>query len=169
MKVKAGLKPKAVEILRRVAAHIVEEPKRFNMHHWGIGYSKEAADVKSLSVPACRTTGCVAGWVIFLKKPMLWKQLLRYAQAEDIESSGNYELDSISDPPTLAQEILGITELQARNLFYLEGISGSYGSDQSVGWPLKYFTAFSNAKSQKQEAKVAAARILHFVDTDGAE
>lgn len=55
-----------VKLLRKVAKHILAEPKRFDMSNFGYGMSPEEGG------PACGTVCCIAGWasVLSLKKPL---------------------------------------------------------------------------------------------------
>jgi hypothetical protein len=49
-----------VRLLRRVAKHIAEEPRRYNQD------AELEVDVIGRSAPACGTVGCIGGWVCAL-------------------------------------------------------------------------------------------------------
>lgn len=138
---------KTAKILRQVAAHILEEPKRLNMSDWGHTYAKAGG-----RIPPCRTVGCIAGWSIFLNQPEEWKAML--ATDSDLCDSAN---GLLANPAVTARKILGITESQERRLFYADA------------WPDKYWDAFTLAKSKKVEAQIASDRIKHFIATKGKE
>lgn len=49
------------KLLRRVAKHIAEEPKRLNM-----GMIAKTVDQENKNSPKCGTVGCIAGWACLL-------------------------------------------------------------------------------------------------------
>jgi hypothetical protein len=55
------LKPRAVKLLRRVQAHIREEPLRFHMDFWCSYYRPD-----DNPEPHCNTVGCIGGWIELL-------------------------------------------------------------------------------------------------------
>lgn len=73
------LKPEAIELLQKVKAHILEEPRRLNMDNWGITRTRyndtfgrdKVKDTYAESCPVyefppCNTVGCIAGWTAML-------------------------------------------------------------------------------------------------------
>jgi hypothetical protein len=52
-----------VKLLRKVAKHILAEPKRLDMTDWGY------LDSTSRLAPACGTVCCIAGWAAVLHNP----------------------------------------------------------------------------------------------------
>jgi hypothetical protein len=162
------LKQKAKILLEKVAVKILEEPARLVMDDWGIVFKPECVGSQVHSqndskVPACRTQGCIAGWTIFLGRPNFWKKLLKVASGEN-----GYEADlddEIQDDNAAdyAQNLLGISQDQADRLFYLP----NWG--HQPGWPNKFADAYNRAKTDKQRAKVTAARIRFFIQTDGTD
>ncbi len=87
-----------VELLRRVQAHILEEPRRLNMDHW-IRTGQTGPDS-----PACGTTACIAGWALELdgKDPSLL-----FADVD-------------------AAKTLGITPMQGERLFFVGSWPSSF-------------------------------------------
>lgn len=87
-----------VELLQKVKAHILEEPKRLFMP---VVLHCNMSDVPEVRKPPCGTMACIAGWACLLKGvPHL-----------DVHSS-------------VAQELLEISESQAQRLFF--GLSEEY-------------------------------------------
>jgi len=162
---KKKLSKKAIRILRKVQAHILEEPHRLTMQAWGMVHSEAGGttgyEIKDDKVPACRTTGCVAGWTIFLNNLKLWKDFLKNAK----DAGENINLKNETEPMDVAAEILGLSEEEALRLFVFS--SRSVGTNE--GWPEKFSGRYQRAKTAKTRAKVTAERIEHFIHTNGAE
>ena len=89
-----------IELLQRVRDHILEDPRRLNMHEWIINVSKKHANTWNHRYPPCGTIACIAGWTILLAYP---------------EKKQEY----ISNPEQVAANILQIDDRQARELFYI--------------------------------------------------
>lgn len=53
-----------VDLLKKVAKHIEEEPKRLDMDRWFVEYIN--LDKLPPFVPSCGTVGCLAGWAAHL-------------------------------------------------------------------------------------------------------
>ena len=159
------LKQKAKDLLEKVAITILEQPARLSMNNWGSIYSPDYVgnrDISSSEVPVCRTQGCIAGWTIFLGRPTLRTKLLKETTQE------NYSIFHLDcHVPDGAEEyaikLLGITQEQADRLFYLPGFG--FGE----GWPKEFSGGFHKAKTDKQKAKITAARIRFFIQTDGTD
>lgn len=144
-----------VRLLRRIEREIKKEPRRFNMNDWVDTNASESLAKKF--VPPCNTTACIAGWATLLshkyKKddapdlplPKTFRQKAEHLQ----EISEYYE--------GVGQQALALTENQALNLFFVDY------------WPEPYQTEHRFAKTPEGKAKVAIARIEHFIKTKGRE
>jgi hypothetical protein len=134
------------KLLRRVAKHIAEEPRRLVMAQWVV-LKKDYRSEKiydwgefSHKFPPCNTTGCIAGWTVLLK--------------EKVESSSF----AVSDSQRIAKRaeaLLGLDENQSYRLF--------------GGWPQEFQRPYEMARSAAKRAKIAVARIEHFIKTKGQE
>lgn len=148
---KKKLSAKAIRILRKVQAHILEEPKRYDQNDVLTHFTeKELASRKGLgqdnkNIPKCGTIGCIGGWVnVLTKKPI-----------DDCDS-----LD-------MAAETLGLDYEQRSRLF-----AAPEQDPEEVdpdGWPEDLQRAYYAAKTAAGRARVGARRIERFIKTDGAE
>ncbi len=131
---------KAKKLLELVAQAIEAEPLRVNMDQWLV----HGWDLKALKAddraPACGIVGCIAGWVCVLHDKRK-KVTDTYAnQAE------NHAIDT-----------LGL-KFGTDTLFYI-----SY-------WPAKFRRKIQQMGTGTPEyAAVVAARIRHFIATDGTD
>jgi len=127
--------------LRKIQAQIEAEPRQFRMWNW----FEDNDELHSKSaIPNCGTAACIAGWSVSMssrKKPAV----ARY-------NSVSYA--------SVAMDYLRLDEYAANLLFYEDR------------WPRKFmpkdgdrFDSFSPAK----RAKMAIARINHFIKTNGQE
>lgn len=89
----------------------------------------------------CGTTACIAGWAIILAKPDA--------------ANGDHDPLSLWEQEA-GREVLGISEVQASRLFY------------ECSWP-KQFKLSGLTMYQASDAKIACARIDHFIATNGEE
>jgi hypothetical protein len=128
-----------VERFLRLADVIEIEHKLFNMSRWCNGPNEE----EELSgEPFCGTSGCLAGFVVAEFAAPLWDT---YAEAfTKLTQNGELVPDNghISDA---AQELLGLTDPQADQLFHIEH------------WPYKYQQAYVYAPNSNKRAKVSAS------------
>lgn len=125
------------ELLLKVKQHILEEPKRLNMHNWIERYTVPEVE-QSKYLPSCGTVGCIAGWSFLL----------------GIDSTASEMTFNF----TKTLDLLDIDELQAENLFYVEHWPNEFYN--------KYNTPNIPWGERKQHrAQVTAERIQHFVDT----
>jgi hypothetical protein len=132
------------ELLLKVKAHILEEPRRIWMSVW-----KKDADQKLSSEyekgwlvpptiltenerPPCNTVGCIAGWATTLA-------------GKDFGSE--YQ----------AAKLLELDIDQKTKLFYVPN------------WPSDFQYAYRHAQDAKERADAVARRIDHFIATDGME
>lgn len=84
-----------IELLRKVQAHIKEEPKRLNMDMWLITRDSAHSAGYQLDFPPCGTVGCIKGWANFL--------------------SGRHRHDLI-----IGKDDLGLNYEQSKRLFFVE-------------------------------------------------
>jgi hypothetical protein len=130
-----------VELLQKIKAHILEEPKRVCMSSWRLrGSDIERAD---LMRPACDTVCCISGWAAELS-----------GSKDYIGRADLLGLDGTSERPTTSQED---TASQAQRLFY------------TSCWPPKWGSMLDRTLPQSQEyARVVADYIDYFIKTEGA-
>lgn len=138
------LKPKAIQLLLRVKAHILEEPRRLNMSEWkqtafpgmivkdgyehGLNASKHHQLLTAKTAPPCGTVGCIAGWVCLL-------------------SGADYPIFGGQ-----AAAYLGVEEHHLEPLFYPRK------------WPNKTrFRQYLNARSQRRRAQIVGRVIDEFI------
>ena len=144
-----------IELLQRIKAHVLEEPKRIYMGDWnyridaGEEYEIEGA---TLVGPACGTVACICGWAIQLSD----------AELNDADSArgqgptGKRLLDLSGSPWYPEKDSDEFS--QAQRLFH------------EICWPEEFRARLQNAPVQSQEyAQVVADRIDHFIATDGRE
>lgn len=160
-----------VELLEKVKAHILEEPRRFNLDYWGgivdpnfyndLYEADDDSDGEIESIlakqrPPCGAVGCIAGNVCILAgivKP-----------SERFNKNYIYELPQ--NTLELAAEALGIEYQQAARLFYLS----KWDRAQGNGWPEPFESRLEECDPGTLEyAQVTAERIDHFIKTNGAE
>lgn len=124
---------KNIKLLEKVKKHILEEPRRLNM-------SSGIKKVQKRKVP-CGTIGCIAGWSVLLSKSLL--ELTKDLEIDEEKGWMPIEQD--------AQELLGISDLQKGNLFYLHN------------WPSKFQLTYKRAKTANGRARATAKRIDYFI------
>ncbi len=139
-----------IKLLKRIQRAIVKEPRRFVMEY----------DIIPDPIAPCGTAACIAGHAVMLTKisrtRKSWKVL-----GKKLSQTGV----SWWDTKKGAMSSLGIDCLQAHRLFHLSG------------WPDFFRKAYNaagyadglTAKERCAKAKVAIARIDHFIATKGAE
>lgn len=164
-----------VELLQKVRAHILEEPRRFNLEHWGGVIDpkeyehieepwpeavEELEDVIAYQRPPCGAVGCIAGNTLILA-----------GEVVPSEHFNGLEVYVMPDNTLeLAAKALGIDEEAARRLFYLKewGHRGIFFG--KVGWPMEFEEELGkHSPGTIEYAEVAAKRIDHFIKTKGAE
>lgn len=70
----------AYELLGDICEAIKQEPARVDMNYYitrhGTAKTRsvpsERGDWATVPIPACKTTGCIAGWAILLRQPRAW-------------------------------------------------------------------------------------------------
>jgi hypothetical protein len=128
--------PLNVKLLRKVKEHILAEPNRLQMGEWiersepgGFVYDYDA----EVTVPACGTTACIAGWTCLLGKGM------------EFDARGPFRISAE------ANKLLGVTEEDTSDLFYV---------DQ---WPREIGERFEESRDVHERASLAARRIDQFI------
>jgi hypothetical protein len=91
--------------------------------------------------PKCGTVGCIAGWAVLLDG--------------NKKAIGTWEVTKLVGEEE-GKDSLELTELQKDRLFFLSG------------WPKKFHDKYFG-HSREEQAKIAAARIEHFIRTKGKE
>lgn len=149
--------------IRKLQRDIMEEPKRFAMHTWGTKLISKMEHFNNFSaygalsevkvrddarlVPPCNTAVCMAGTVVFKAKPKTFMLIVKNTHVAEH-----------------ARQILGITEDQARRLFFVDH------------WPKKFRKQFSkrtdvaknpNPKLIRKNARVAVALLEEFIRCRG--
>lgn len=94
----------------------------------------------------CRTTHCIGGWAQVLSGEKESTDSFAMAKLLDIEAIADEVDDSEID-----------SECEAGRLFFCSW------------WPKQFLGAYMETDGDKAMAKIAAARIEHFIATGGAE
>lgn len=151
----------AKEILLKVKAAILEEPRRLVMGQWGKLVDPElplrTADVfpgqlQEREAPPCGTIGCIAGWTTVLGLP---KERLTY-----IERHGQKVVDiGRFDTEEEAKFLLRLNRHQADALFLLP-----QWQRESNTWPPTYAKAYEEAETPEGRAQVAAGYIDFVIE-----
>jgi hypothetical protein len=136
-----------VELLRKVEAHILEEPKRLYMRTWVKHKDQDGVlrirgqEGRQRDYPACGTAGCIAGWAV----------MLSYAESKTPITT--VDGDDLGEEARL---LLGLGIFEAHRLFV------------PLNWPLEFRQGISD-DGEPETAKVAVRRIEHFIETEGRE
>lgn len=140
-----------VELLRKIQAAVIQEPKRLYMDKWIMieGDAAEPGDMAEIiEYPACGTVGCIAGWAVILNDQ----------KGNSVKNTARKFLAGIFlRTSQLAKEALDLEHDAAGRLFYVHY------------WPTKYAQDYSHTQDPVEKAKVAVARIEHFIATEGKE
>jgi hypothetical protein len=129
-----------VELLQKVKAHVLEEPRRVFMGAWCL--QDVHIRLNGLQVPDCNTIACISGWSAQLYNQDRRLSIGMPGYVRDRE--GEIALD--------------ITLEQAGRLFYL------------VEWPDDLYFKIKDTILQSTEyAQVVAERIDRFIATEGRE
>jgi len=160
-KQKNAVSKKTEKILMRMLDYIEKEPKRLDMNTWGEIYSKGAeVDENEQELPPCKTVACLAGTCLLVTRAGLDFLRESYVTKEHANSYHEGNIDFPSHTPDKAEEILGITDAQAKNLFYF----ADWRSD-GYGWPMKFVEQYNKAKTARGRFQVTKRRVLHFIKT----
>ena len=146
------LSAKAVKQLRKLEKYILAEPRRFNMRAWVEGH---ATSVFRRQKPPCGIVGCLGGNAIVMEG-----HDLTYDDSRRVLIDGR-----MTSVEPMARRILGLDLDQADRLFYVHSMQPA----AKYAWPEKFDKAYRKAGSMKARARVAVARIEHFIATGGDE
>lgn len=140
-----------VELLQRVKASILEEPRRVNMC-----FFLDRADSVGLLKPTCNTVGCIAGWAA----------AITWMDRNQGLSLANDEIDPIVDvfrSVDASARVLDLSHRQATELFYPDP-SWGYGD----GWPEDLLFRLRKLRPQRPAyARVVAEGIDRFIACGG--
>lgn len=133
-----------VELLQQIKARILAEPDAFRMDTW-----------------SCGTAHCIAGWACALVGDPV-DATAHSLPMYQTTASGRY-------PPEVAAEALELGPYVRDDIC----LSDSLFMDSE--WPDEFLDAFVEVEdihtpeARRQRAEIAAARIDHFIATNGAE
>lgn len=155
-----------VELLRKIQAHILANPKELNMNL--VAQNIEGAKVAKKFKPGapCGTACCINGFAQMFSgriKPGLGK-----------DAYNMYTLIYDTDY-AVGMSILGLTSAQANRLFEPPSetcVDEEYAEYDPIGWPIEYAKAYVKAEDAgdyEKAAKVTYDRIEHFIHTQGEE
>lgn len=127
------------KLLLKVKAAILAEPRKFDIRHWF---------VKSDKSP-CGTAACIAGHAVAIGR--------RYESLKSgLALVKNDWLHSTAQD--IADDIMELTNDQSMRLFVLRG------------WPNSFHDDYIKAeRNMRKRARIAAARIDHFIKTEDRE
>lgn len=135
---KRQLKAKtAYELLERVCAHILEEPKRYYQGSWvirGKEVIREQFPEFKGQAPACGTTACRAGWIVGL-------------------NDGLNALGNSHGVPERANNILGMSPDDTAALFDYNAVSGTPGTKSYVAQGVAGVRAFMKQHKAHLQAR----------------
>jgi hypothetical protein len=126
-------------LLNQITECILADPSQFNMANWQIP-SEDSS---------CGTTGCIAGWAVWLAMP----------SERDYKKNLSAILPCDFEPT--AQEVLGITWRQGIDLFYVSNWPEEF---QYEYFNIKYDDKLTVKQRQRRLAKVTARRIQFFIE-----
>lgn len=156
-----------VELLRKIQAHILANPKELNMNV--VAQNIEGAKLAKKFKPGapCGTACCIDGFA----------QMFSGRIKPGLDYKGHETYFVIYDPHfAVGASILGLTPVQADRLF--ESPAETYSDyldnyvKDSPGWPIKFAKAYVQAEDAgdyEKAAKVTYDRIEHFIHTQGEE
>jgi hypothetical protein len=179
-----------IELMNRILAHAVNEPRRFNMETWYRDVSEavkldnygfdfdavmESANKNSElfrdtnEIPPCGAVACVAGTACILSG-----KSQPYGIAEVINGR---DVISYTEPAggwfTAGRQALDLTVEQAKRLFFPCKGFGLFGEDNnadtSLCWCEPFATEYQNAETPGERTEVLRRRFAHFIATNGAE
>lgn len=127
-----------IQLLQQVQQHIEHHPERFCAAQWA--WARNAGAVVQRGAAPVDFRCCIAGHVLLLAERFDESTLLRHSVQQDDGYLGR-----------CAQEALGLTDAQRRDLFYPSLWTDPYRSDY-------YLTA-----TREDEARVCADFLVHFI------
>ncbi len=136
-----ALTKEAKTILRKVAKHILAEPKRLNMADWIIRkripkqkqHDGFAGNIKEYGFARCNTAACIAGWIMLLYD--------------------GKNADAVS------------ASIRAREILGLDLYTGGHDLFAVDTWDQPYQSKYMESTTVLDKAKVAAAYINHYIKT----
>lgn len=134
-----------IPLLKRVKQAILKRPGQFEMGSFFSSVLIFDEGRKEIPASHCGTAACIAGWAVHIEEGKKRIEATRsdHADAGDVED--------------VAIDLLMLSESQTSRLFY------------NHYWPDPFPFEYNAAKTPLARAKVAAARISHFIKTKGAE
>lgn len=144
-----------------LAQSVRPEICRFNMRYFGVKLSEAAGGVTADAAPLCGTQACIAGETIlnaglaFIPKG---GGFTLTAEAKAIAAR-----ESRFDEEVVARRLLGLTDEQARRLFYFTRMG------QGFGWPKHLEAAYEACTTATGRALIGAQRIELFIQTNGEQ
>jgi hypothetical protein len=147
-----------IKNLKRLVARLeaqIDSPSaaRFNMHYFGNQYFHGAKNMPTEYPPVCKTQACLAGETVLEMGTGV------------LMPDGGIKLNNPSMYfPEQAGNDLGLDLNQRRRLFYF----ATWGVG-NIGWPVKFETAYTAAKTPQGRLYVAIRRVEHFIKTHGRE
>jgi hypothetical protein len=129
---------KGARLLRKVAAHILAEPLRYEQDCTA-NMGKPGEEFREgRQYPACGTVACIGGWI----------EILAFKRSvEDVCEGLRF---------SAIREALGCTYEQVEDL-----VQYTFRD----GWPKRYLDAYNKAKTPRGKARVAQRRIEYFIKT----
>jgi len=121
----------AYGLLSEIRKFILDEPKRYDQHHWLIRRDIEAPS--EFDFPECGTTACIGGWVATLKKP------------DAIRSRWSVE--------PIAADILGLDGDQAFELFSEFAVAGEPQTKNHARRGARHVAKFQKKYAKQLKAK----------------
>ena len=134
------LSKKTISRLRKIEKFILKEPKRFNMRE-GLVLSENAVD--QLEQPPCGTACCIAG--------------AAYIIGNDFKNLNNISREW-TQVGSYATGYLDFRDYRTRDRLL-----------HANEWPEFYKTSYIHSKTAAERAFIGAARIEHFIATNGVE
>ena len=128
-----------VELLRKVQAQILKEPRQFLMELFFYSGPRYRDLGPEEVIPNCGTAACIAGWAIAIDRQMTPKEAheaTRYEEGDDTRRGA---------------EALRISRKQAETLFFTEY------------WPGEFRDRYEDDQRPEARAKVAADYIDYFI------
>lgn len=135
------------ELLLKVKAVILEEPKRVDMDLW----IRECAEGEN-NGPACKTVGCISGWAVLIDGMRAWRVKRPLTVLRRMRKSGGPGADGFQS----GRELLALNLRQANALFF------------DNEWPSDLRRRLADEYSGTPEyAAVVAEAIDRFIACDG--
>lgn len=138
------------------------ESAQFNMRVFGEVYDPSGIDVLKDYPPVCNTQACLAGETVLalgVARISTFGGII--LDGEDVRRSYGSHIQS------KATELLGLTDLQRKKLFYFKAWTACDGNGN--GWPEYFENAYTAAKTPQGRLYWAIRRVEHFLKTNGRE